>query len=233
MAAEPVRQRDRPFHDPAVDTRAGGDVRGDPEPANLVPVDLVVNQRDRSGDVVAVAANGDRRERDAVRLDDQVVLAAGRRRLRGTAGSGGSTRAHNSSSISQRLAAVFLVPTGSHPLRPASTRTDTPSFPEIHKPPSVRSRKPKAQASRAAPALRAVASNPVAAASAARRRSADAGSRDSRGGATAAPPPEAGPGPPVVRLRRTTVARPVARTSDEAQRIPMRRSSDLYQGSSV
>lgn len=49
--------------------------------------------------------------------------------------------AHNSSSISHGLAAVFLVSTGSHPLRPASTRTDTPSFPEVPKPPFVRSRK--------------------------------------------------------------------------------------------
>jgi hypothetical protein len=79
-------------------------VRGDLEPADLVPVDLVViaavgvqipgaaarwlaalaadrrdglDQRDQSGDVVAVAAGRDGRERDAVRLDDQVVLAAG------------------------------------------------------------------------------------------------------------------------------------------------------------
>lgn len=78
-------------------------MRGDLEPADLVPVDLVViaavgvqipgaaqwpaalaadrrdglDQRDQLGDVVAVAAGGDCRERDAVRLDDQMVLAAG------------------------------------------------------------------------------------------------------------------------------------------------------------
>lgn len=36
-----------------------------------------LDQRDQLGDVVAVAAGGDCREREAVRLDDQVVLAAG------------------------------------------------------------------------------------------------------------------------------------------------------------
>ncbi|AEM85107.1 hypothetical protein Strvi_5588 [Streptomyces violaceusniger Tu 4113] len=110
QAAEPVQQRDRSFHDPAVPAQAGavpgaapGDARGDLEPADLVPVDLVViaavgvqilgaaqwpaalaadrrdglDQRDQLGDVVAVTAGGDCRERDAVRLDDQVVLAAG------------------------------------------------------------------------------------------------------------------------------------------------------------
>lgn len=82
---------------------APGEVRDDLEPADLVPVDLVViaavgiqvlgatqrlaalaadrrdglDQRDQLGDVVAVAAGGGRGERDAVRLDDQVVLAAG------------------------------------------------------------------------------------------------------------------------------------------------------------
>jgi hypothetical protein len=104
QAAEPVQQRDRSFHDPAVHAQAGavpgaapGDVRGDLEPADLVPVDLVViaavgvqipgaaqwlaalaadrrdglDQRDQLGDVVAVAAGGDRGERDAVRLGDQ------------------------------------------------------------------------------------------------------------------------------------------------------------------
>ena len=241
----------------AVPGATPGEVRGDLEPADLVPVDLVViaavgvqvlgaaqwlatltadrrdglDQRDQLGDVVAVAAGGDCRERDAVRFDDQVVLAAGlprspgwsagrrplpacdwsrpppapssrfaarssesssscrccqtpasfqsrsrrqqvipepkpsswgrysqripvystnriphstlrlsrrlrpgRRGLRGTTGSSGSMRAHNSSSISHGLAAVFLVSTGSHPLRPASARTDTPSFPEVQKP---------------------------------------------------------------------------------------------------
>ncbi|MDQ0605181.1 hypothetical protein QF037_009526 [Streptomyces canus] len=67
-------------------------------------------------------------------------LRPGRRGLRGTTGSSGSMRAHNSSSISHGLAAVFLVSTGSHPLRPASTRTDTMSFPEVQKPLFVRSR---------------------------------------------------------------------------------------------
>src|SRR5258708_27670980 len=49
QAAKPVQQRERSFHDPAVDAQAGavfgaapGDVRGDLEPANLVPVDVVV-----------------------------------------------------------------------------------------------------------------------------------------------------------------------------------------------
>ncbi|MGW0549963.1 transposase [Streptomyces altiplanensis] len=47
-------------------------------------------------------------------------------------------RAHNSSSISHGLAAVFLISTASPP-RPVSTRTDTPSFLEVQKPPFVRS----------------------------------------------------------------------------------------------
>ncbi|MFJ9417772.1 hypothetical protein ACIRPT_26940 [Streptomyces sp. NPDC101227] len=38
---------------------------------------IAQDQRDQLADVVAVAASGDCRERDAVRLDDQVVLAAG------------------------------------------------------------------------------------------------------------------------------------------------------------
>ena len=49
QAAEPVQQRDRSFHDPAVNAQAGavpraapGEVRGDLKPADLVPVDLVV-----------------------------------------------------------------------------------------------------------------------------------------------------------------------------------------------
>lgn len=49
QAAEPVQQRDRSFHDPAEHAQAGavpgaapGEVRGDLEPADLVPVDLVV-----------------------------------------------------------------------------------------------------------------------------------------------------------------------------------------------
>ena len=84
--------------------RAGLGAGGDLEAAGLVPVDLVVMdavgvqvpgaaqwpaartadrrdglaQRDQLGDVVAVAAGGDCRERDAVRFDDQVLLAAGR-----------------------------------------------------------------------------------------------------------------------------------------------------------
>lgn len=52
QAAEPVQQRDRSFHDPAVHAQAGavpgavpgaapGEVRGDLEPADLVPVDLM------------------------------------------------------------------------------------------------------------------------------------------------------------------------------------------------
>ncbi|MFI7226162.1 hypothetical protein ACIBO5_23335 [Nonomuraea angiospora] len=75
-----------------------GAVRGDLEPADLVPVDLVVmaavgvqalgaaqwpaaltadrwdglDQRDRLDDVVAVAAGGDCRERDAARFDDRL-----------------------------------------------------------------------------------------------------------------------------------------------------------------
>lgn len=105
-----MQQRDRSFHDPAVHAQAGavpgaapGEVRGDLEPADLVPVDLVViaavgvqipgaaqwlavlaadrrdglDHRDQLGDVVAVAAGGDCRERNAVRLDHQVVIAAG------------------------------------------------------------------------------------------------------------------------------------------------------------
>lgn len=86
----------------AVRGAAPGEVRGDLEP-DLVPVDLVViaavgvqlpgaalwlaaraadrrdglDQRDQVGDVVAVAAGGGCRERDAVRLDDQMVRAAG------------------------------------------------------------------------------------------------------------------------------------------------------------
>jgi len=77
---------------------------GDLGPADLVPVDLVViaavgvqipgaaqwlaalaadrrdglDQRDQLGDVVAVAAGGDCRERNAVRLDDHVVPRSGR-----------------------------------------------------------------------------------------------------------------------------------------------------------
>src|SRR5258708_33867961 len=54
--------------------------------------------------------------------------------LRGTTGSSGSMRAHSPSSISHGLAAVFLVLAGSHPLRPLSTRTDTPSFSTARKP---------------------------------------------------------------------------------------------------
>ncbi|WP_435808578.1 hypothetical protein [Streptomyces afghaniensis] len=49
QAAEPVQQRDRCFHDPAVLPQAGAvpgaarsEVRGDLEPTDLVPVDLVV-----------------------------------------------------------------------------------------------------------------------------------------------------------------------------------------------
>lgn len=77
-------------------------MRGDLEPADLVPVDLVViaavgvqvlgaaqwlaalaadrrdglDQRNQLGDIVAVAAGQRRGQRDAVRLDDHVVLAA-------------------------------------------------------------------------------------------------------------------------------------------------------------
>lgn len=49
QAAEPVQQRDRSFHDPAVYAQAGavpgaapGEVQGDLEPADLVPVGVVV-----------------------------------------------------------------------------------------------------------------------------------------------------------------------------------------------
>jgi hypothetical protein len=49
LAAEPVQQRERAFHDPAVDAQAGavldaapGDVRGDLEPADLVSVGFMV-----------------------------------------------------------------------------------------------------------------------------------------------------------------------------------------------
>jgi hypothetical protein len=43
-------------------------------------------------------------------------------------------RAHSPSSIPRGLAAIFLVLAGSHPLRPLSTRTDTPSFSTARKP---------------------------------------------------------------------------------------------------
>ncbi|MEE1931273.1 hypothetical protein V1J52_24375 [Streptomyces sp. TRM 70351] len=95
QAAEPVQQHDRSFHDPAVHAQAGavpgaapGEVRGDLEPADLDPADLMViaavgtdtwavqwlaalasarrdglDQRDQLGDAVAVAVGGDCRER--------------------------------------------------------------------------------------------------------------------------------------------------------------------------
>jgi hypothetical protein len=150
QAAEPVQQRDRSFPDPAVQARDGA-VRGAAPAAD---------RRDQLGHVVAVAAGGDRRERDTVRLDHQVMPAAGPAPVhRGR--TGGRPALHRADAagvdrcagevqqacrpqlgqqqLVQALPYPGLVPVpqpspaghrldpGSHPRRPAPTRTDTSS----------------------------------------------------------------------------------------------------------
>lgn len=56
--------------------RSDGSSRPSPGAARW-PAAFAADRRDQLGDVVAVAAGGDCRERDVVRLDHQVVLAAG------------------------------------------------------------------------------------------------------------------------------------------------------------